>query len=937
MDLLGRQVRDGDDTRKLTALEVRLLACLALRADADVSREELLAEVWGYAPGASTRAVDFAVRRLRGKLGEAGHTYLLTSHGIGYRLVLGTSAPPAPEPVPRPPLRLSTGALDLERRQFTPDGGAPVPLSAREVALLELLAGSPGFVKREQIERTLWRRASPNVYLALVQRLRRKLGDAIVARRATGVRLERAERRRTLPATGDRFLDRAERERALQALASERTVTLTGPAGVGKTRLALELARELFDREPGLEVWWAGLANASGTGSFLQAMARALGIDWVGSDAAAQLGRVIAGPARVLVVFDNFEQLVDQAPIVAGWLAEAPGARALITSRRGLPLTGVEVELQPLPLPAAAAMFEDRAQAACPGVVLEPALVTEIVTRLEGLPLAIELAATRAEQLPFLAANLHRRLDVLIRGASDAPQRTLRGALDLSWDLLDERAREALIRLGQFRGTAPRSLLDGDAPAVDMLCTHSLARAVPEGVVLSETVRLYAQERLALSGQIERARREHAERVVGAATAACEGIGRADRHGPALALLRLLRDDLRALSATAPEPWGAEAALRLYLLLTVDGPLVEGLELLRPHAADPRVQVSLGEALAQHARFEEAMACAERAQSDAATAPERWRAERLVAHVLRRSGRMEEALAHLQRTCDAIPAKDVSERWMCLNNLGNLLMNLGRYEASYVALHEGAALGRTLGNVLRQYQALTSLSLLCVARGSWAEGIRVCEEASDLARALDSPYLLARTSCTAGAAACGAGELDRADALLHEAYTTLRAMGCQAEVVEILARRAEVFSMQDRPEEALALYRAALETHPVRGDHTEGWLLANQAIAMLMHAPEAESLPLFRRAAPLVLRHMPARSAAVFHACFAIASAADPPESAAHLATARSLGAALPVVELVGLVLAGDAAGVRDRVAAGSPDDAPFVLLARFATRRGLV
>ena len=230
VDLSRRQVLHEGGATPLTALEARLLHYLAGHAGADVAREELLIEVWGYAPSANTRAVDFAVKRLRSKLGEAGRSHLLTVHGVGYRLALGPAAPAAVQPPGRAPILLANGELDLERCRFSPTGGAAVVVSGKEAELLELLAQTSEFVPREVVERALWRAASPNVYLALVQRVRRKLGDGLEVHRGLGLRLVRLARPDTLPRCTDRFVDRVERERALAALARARVVTLKGPA-----------------------------------------------------------------------------------------------------------------------------------------------------------------------------------------------------------------------------------------------------------------------------------------------------------------------------------------------------------------------------------------------------------------------------------------------------------------------------------------------------------------------------------------------------------------------------------------------------------------------------------------------------------------------------------------------------------------------------------
>jgi hypothetical protein len=132
VDLVRRRVRIGSREVRLTGLEAQLLAYLAARLDTDVSRSELLDQVWGYASTSSSRAVDFVVSRLRAKLGVDGPLHLLTRHGVGYRLSL---APALGEGA-----RLPSGVVDRERGWFVPDGGEPIELGPAELAMLLRIA-----------------------------------------------------------------------------------------------------------------------------------------------------------------------------------------------------------------------------------------------------------------------------------------------------------------------------------------------------------------------------------------------------------------------------------------------------------------------------------------------------------------------------------------------------------------------------------------------------------------------------------------------------------------------------------------------------------------------------------------------------------------------------------------------------------------------------
>ncbi len=328
-----------------------------------------------------------------------------------------------------------------------------------------------------------------------------------------------------------------------------RLVTLTGPGGTGKTRLGLAVAEELSAefRDGAIFV---DLAPVSDTALLASTVAGALGVE----EDERTVAEALADELRtrsVLLVLDNFEHLLEGSTLVSDLLASAPRLAVLATSRAPLHLRAEhEYPVPPLEPPSRdkAATFEDtaandavrlfvgRLRAVDPTFELTESSafdVAEICRRLDGLPLAIELAAARGKLLPpaAMVPRLEQALDVLTDGARDLPQRqqTLRATLDWSYGLLSEPARVLLARLAVFSGgfavEAVESVCADDGVDVltifTSLANDSLLRQVDEGrFAMLETIREYALEQLEASGEAEELRRRHAEYFVELAEAA---------------------------------------------------------------------------------------------------------------------------------------------------------------------------------------------------------------------------------------------------------------------------------------------------------------------------------------------------------------------------------------------------------------------------------
>jgi predicted ATPase len=408
-----------------------------------------------------------------------------------------------------------------------------------------------------------------------------------------------------IPAQRNRFVGREKELAAARELLLRpdvRLVTVTGPGGIGKTRLAVEVANDFTKYFFG-GIHFVPLSSLRDPSLVASVIAQTLGIREVGGQSSLEILRknlLDSSPSPILFLLDNFEHLILAAPLVADLLAMAPNLKILVTSRAALHVYGEhEFPVPPLGLPdsrsmppvdvlshyPAVALFLQRAIAAKPDFELNrenASAVAEICARLDGLPLAIELAAARLKILSpsALLTRLASRLQLLTGGSRDLPQRqqTLRGAIDWSYDLLIPAEQKLFRRLSVFVGGCTLEgveavcdtkadlnldLLDGMASMVDKSLLQQFGQPNGESrFVMLETLREYAREKLAAGSEDASTKRAHAAYCLVLAEEECteQNIPETSQWADRFALEH---DNFRAALEWLTETGDAEWGLRL--------------------------------------------------------------------------------------------------------------------------------------------------------------------------------------------------------------------------------------------------------------------------------------------------------------------------------------------------------------------------------------
>ena len=654
-------------------------------------------------------------------------------------------------------------------------------------------------------------------------------------------------------------------------LQGSRLLTLTGVGGTGKTRLALQVASAVID-DFADGVYFVDLAPVTDPALVAKAVAAALGIIENPHESLADTLYRVLGKRGLLLVMDNFEHVLDAAWLVSGLLAATLRMKVLVTSREALHLSGEqEYPVPPLSLPSAevvsiqdvtaseaGSLFVQRVQMKLPRFAINadnaPA-VAQICARLDGLPLAIELAAARCKVLAprALLDRLDSRLTALAGGSRDAParQQTLRETIDWSFNLLDEDEKTLFARLAVFRGG--RSL-----EAIEAVCGQNLSIDVLDGLtslvdkslvqqkatlggeprfVMLETIQEYAGERLEASRETEAIRRHHAEYFTNLAERAEPELRLAhQKHW--FQLLDIEQENMRAVLVWSlgggDVTFGVRLAGALYLLWYAYGHHVGGLRWTKallqrldetPIHYHPKFLISAGHMEMMHNLeaannlFIQALRISRELGDVQHTA---WAlafySYTLVNDIKTATSVAEQSLA-LFRELDHKPG--IAQ---ALNIIGEIARIGGDVDRAKRTYKECLAISQQTGESRRVYFMTENLAFLALHEGDHERAMALQLEAIEMARETDNRLDLASALAFLAGSVAASGQLKRAAQLLGTSESALDGMGARHQPSD----KTEV----DR---IIALVRAQLAGSTFQTEWAQGQAMSlEQAVAYVL-------------------------------------------------------------------------------------------------------
>ena len=584
--------------------------------------------------------------------------------------------------------------------------------------------------------------------------------------------------RTNLPVPATPFLGR-ERElvEVVGLLADTRLLTLTGPGGTGKTRLAAQAAGLASESYP-YGVWWVPLAPLRDPELVVETAAQVVGSQ-------NGLAEHIADKA-MLLLFDNFEQVVEAAGDMAALLSSCPNLDLVVTSREPLHVIGEqEYPVPPLVHEEGVGFFLARARAIKPDFQASEA-VSEICRRLDDLPLALELAAARVKALSSvqILERLDERLLLLTGGARDLPerQRTLRATIAWSYELLSEEEQQLFGRFAVFSGgctlETAEDVAGADLDTLQSLVDKSLLRHTGERYWMLETIREYAAERLEESGEAGELRRRHAEHFLTLAEEAEPHL----RGNPKewLDRLEVEHDDLRAAFDSL------EASGESQLVLRLAGALW-------------RFWHDRSHFVEGHRRLERALAADERATAARAKA------------LIGASGK-------------ATDARD--------------------YATARLRAEEALAINETLGNVLGIAQSRFMLGYAAVEEGDFERARPIFEQCLRDSHDLGDDFFTLAVSFNLAWACDELGDFERARAISEESLILARATSDEISEAHILNSLGVGAQREDRFEDALAMLRDAFRIFRNLGDRFHTAATLSQIAGVLAFTKRARAAAL---------------------------------------------------------------------------------------------
>jgi predicted ATPase/class 3 adenylate cyclase/DNA-binding CsgD family transcriptional regulator len=686
--------------------------------------------------------------------------------------------------------------------------------------------------------------------------------------------LKTLDRHRTnLPAQLTPLIGREHEVAAVCALVRQpgvRLMTLTGPGGTGKTRLGMQIAATFAAEDDGRACFPDGvvmvaLAPLDDPALVIPTVAKTLGVQEIGGGPPIEALVAYLHDRQLLILLDNFEHLLAAATDVAALLAAAPGLKVIATSRSTLHVSGEhEYAVPPLPLPpraafkpqqnnvaetrdltqyAAVALFVQRAQAARPDFRLTAAHappVVEICLRLDGLPLAIELAAARVRLLPpeALLARLTSRLELLTGGPRDLParQQTLRQTIDWSYNLLDDGERALFRRLGVFAGGCTlaaaaavaaakaydahdaRAVASNEAQNDELAILDTLTSLVNKSVLreeqvdgeprfmMLETIREYALEQLAANGETAIARQLHALFFLALAE---EAEPQLLSHGQATWLARLDRehDNLRAALASC----------------IADGPTT------RPSSRTATVVEQPGSPSRQEIGLRLAGALSwfwfirglsaegrqwtERALAQGNAAPAAFRAKAYSTAgtlAFNQTELEQSALFHQQALALYQALGDQRGIAFALNNLGGQALWLGDIVRGEQLLREALPLARAIGDGWLTGNILNNLGIHMRESGNSRQALMYYRESLELYREQGDRSLISIGLFNSAEALLDLGEHTQAAERLEEALAMARTQGNRLTAAFALQMLGRIGGAQGQIERAIGLYEESV-------------------------------------------------------------------------------------------------------------------------------